>query len=168
MGFFGKMLAVGVVATSAKKIAEKVSRKKDRQESNDYIKVSNFYDLVGLNYREVRETIEGYGFERVSCVARRDLKRHLKQGLFFKERNDFENGEVEEISINGETDFDKYDKFLPTARVVIIYHTYQDDEVEEKPAKKEKLFAKCSNCKARFEYTTNKPICPYCGEPVKK
>ena len=110
--------------------------------------------------------MESYGFSNVSFVVKRDLKRRLKKRLFFSEINEFENGEVEEISVNGETDFDKFDKFLPTARVVIIYHTYQDDEVEEKPTKKEKLFAKCSNCKARFEYASNKPICPYCGEPV--
>lgn len=264
MGLFGKMFAVGVVASSAKKIKEKITRNKNRKEGNEYIKVSNFiYDLVGGNYKEAKETLESYGFSNVSLVVKRDLKRKLKKGIFFRETNDFENGEVEEISINGEVDFDKNDQFLPTARVVVVYHTFREADAEKEGetyinvsnfiddlygenyqdvketlegygftnisfvAKKDlkknlkkrfifsetnefedgevedisingetdfeeidhfpatarvviiyhtypgenkvesKSYARCKNCKASFEYSKNKPVCPYCGEPVE-
>lgn len=264
MGFFGKMFVVGAVASSAKKIKEKISRSKNRKDGNEYIKVSTFiYDLIGGNYKDAKESLEGHGFTNVSLVAKRDLKRRLKKKLFFRETNDYENGEVEEISINGEIDFDKNDQFLPTAKVTIVYHTFRESDVEEgkgeyinvsnfiddlygenyevvkdrlesygftnisfiakkdlkKDLKKrfifsetnefedgevedisingetdfeeidhflstarvviiyhtypggetsgEKSYARCSNCKASFEYKKSKPVCPYCGEPIE-
>lgn len=165
MGFFGKLVTVGVVA-SAKKIVDKISEKSNIKANNKYIKVGDFiYDLIGSNYKDVKEALEGYGFTNVSYVVKRDLKRELKKGFFFREKNDYEDGEVEEISINGETDFEEHKRFLPDARVAIVYHTYPSSKPDES---KVKCYAKCSNCRANFEYLKVKPICPYCGEPVKK
>lgn len=165
MGLFGKIMTLAVF-DSAKKLTEKISKRKDRKESNDYIKVSGFIDdLIGLNYKEVKESLESYGFTNVSYVVKRDLKKNLKQGIFFREKNKFEDGEVEEISINGETEFDDNDKYLPSAKVAIVYHTYIGSQ-NNAEVDKQKYFAKCSSCRASFEYKKSKPVCPYCGEPI--
>lgn len=133
MGFLGKAFIAGIVVDAAKKIKDTVSKNKNRKDGNEYIKVSNFiYDLIGGNYKDAKETIEGYGFSNISCVAKKDLKRNLKKGIFFKEKNEYENGEVEEISINGEVDFDKNDQFLPSAKVTIVYHTFSEVVGEKK------------------------------------
>jgi len=169
MGFFGKIMTLAVF-DSAKKLTEKITKRKERKEKNEYIKVGDYiYDLVGGNYKDVKESLEGYGFTNVSFVVKRDLKRNLKQGIFFKEKNKYKDGEVEEISINGETDFDENDKYLPTAKVAIVYHTYKDSLTAEiKKVDNKKYYARCSSCRANFEYTKNKPVCPYCGEPVEE
>ena len=121
----------GLVATKQEipKTQERISSgttKQSKAKSVEGIKVYNFIDdLIGDNYLEVKEALEAYGFTNIAFVAKKDLKTDLKQGLFFKETNDFEDGEVEKISINGDTEFSKNDRFLPTDRVVIVYHAYK-------------------------------------------
>ena len=165
MGFWGKLVAVGVYET-AKKITDKIIKNKDRKDSNEYIKVDSFIDdLIGENYKDVKESLEGYGFTNISCIAKKDLKRELKKGFLFSERNEYEDGEVEEISINGETNFKKNDMFLPNAKVTVKYHTYIGSATQEKE-EENKSFKKCSHCGAAFEYSNKKPKCPYCGNPI--
>ncbi len=165
MSIFGKLVTAGIVA-SASKIVDRVTEKQKLKDNNKYIKVGDFiYDLIGSNYKDAKEALEGYGFTNISYVVKKDLKRELKKGIFFSEKNRYADGEVEEISINGETDFDENNKFLPNARVAIVYHTYPVSKIDES---KIKYYSKCLNCKANFSYTKSKPVCPYCGEPVKQ
>ena len=165
MGFLKKLATLEVIS-SAKKLTDKVLNKFDKKDNNEYIKVGGFIDdLIGENYKDVKQSLISYGFTNVAFVVKKDLKKELKKGLFINERNDFEDGEVEKISINGETEFNKNAKFLPSAKVAIIYHTYIGAEIEEE---EEKFFAKCSGCGASIEYSANKPVCPYCNTVVEQ
>jgi|GEM_PF-6772965 len=134
-------------------------------DESKYIKVSNFIDdLIGDNYKDAKEALEAYGFTNITFAVKRDLKANLKKRLFFSETNDYEDGEVELISINGEVDFDEDDCFLSSDRVVITYHTYQNAKVE---TVSEKIVAKCKSCGATVEYTKNNPRCPYCKGAIE-
>lgn len=169
MKLFGKIVTLKILSAATDVthiITDKVLRKSEQKEKNDYIIVGkNLKKLIGENYKDVKKSLEAYGFTNVSFVVRRDLKTNLREGLFFREVNDYEDGEVEEISINGKVKFSADDKFLPTAKVAIVYHTYKGTKIDEDEGK---IIARCSSCNATIEYSAQIPQCPYCGNPIEK
>jgi len=82
----------------------------------------------GRNYKEVIEDFEDKGFTNIRTEPIEDL--------LFSWR--FKNGEVEEISVGGDNNYDPGVKVPPDTEVVIRYHTYntaaEDAEEEETSA----------------------------------
>jgi hypothetical protein len=82
----------------------------------------------GRNYKEVIEDFEDKGFTNIRTEPIEDL--------LFSWR--FKNGEVEEISVGGDKNYDPGVKVPPDTEVVIRYHTYntaaEDAEEEETSA----------------------------------
>ena len=70
--------------------------------------------LYGENYKNVVTQFETAGFTNIELEEIKDIIF----GLLVSD------GDVEDVSINGETTFSKSDKFPPDAKVVITYHTY--------------------------------------------
>jgi hypothetical protein len=78
-------------------------------------------DFVGANYQDVVTQLEAAGFTNVTT----DVLDDLVTGWLT------EDGEVERVSINGETDFSdgaKYDAGVP---VIVTYHTFPEEEAAE-------------------------------------
>ena len=64
------------------------------------------------NYNDVLTELSAYGFTNIVLLPKKDLsKRHIKKI-----------GSVEEVSINGNSEFKKKAKFPSNANIVIIYH----------------------------------------------
>jgi hypothetical protein len=74
--------------------------------------------LKGENYEDVEKRFKSSGFKNISFKPMGDLVTGWIN----------EDGEVDKISINGQTDFSSYDKFPPEADVVITYHSYSSEE----------------------------------------
>ena len=82
MGFLKKLATLEVIS-SAKKLTDKVLNKFDKKDNNEYIKVGGFIkDLIGENYKDVKESLVGYGFTNVAFIVKKDLKKDLKKRTF--------------------------------------------------------------------------------------
>lgn len=68
-------------------------------------------DYIGENYKAVEAHFESVGFTNIELIDLDD------SGLAF-----WKNGEVELISVGGNTDFESTDWFDPNTKVVISYH----------------------------------------------
>lgn len=73
------------------------------------------YELEDSNYKDVVTLFEKAGFTNVKT----DTLGDLVVGWLHKE------GDVKEVSIDGETDFSKGDRFPADAKVVVRYHVYK-------------------------------------------
>lgn len=72
--------------------------------------------LAGENYRDVVTRLRAAGFASVETTSIDDLiVGWLAQ-----------DGDVEKVSVNGQTDFDVDSRFPADARVVITYHTFPE------------------------------------------
>lgn len=78
-------------------------------------------ELEGEDYEDVERRMRAAGFDNIELKPMGDLIT----GWVTTE------GEVEKISINGVTDFNKYDKFPPNAVIVITYHSFETDDSSE-------------------------------------
>ncbi|MBE6901112.1 MAG: hypothetical protein E7478_01420 [Ruminococcaceae bacterium] len=81
------------------------------------IKSPNINELIGDHYLKARAAFVACGFLDITYIEKKDLVK----GWITKD------GEVEEISINGTTQFNKRTKFAPTSPVVIVYHTFKQN-----------------------------------------
>ena len=96
------------------------SEKQEKQEhqSNNEVQVSaSIKDLKKETVENLVKIFKSYGFENVEAKNMRDLII----GLFSKE------GEIESITINGDSSFSKGDWFPADAIVIITYHGFPDD-----------------------------------------
>lgn len=73
-------------------------------------------DLKGENYEQVVADLENAGFSDITVTKQEDLIT----GFLTKE------GSVEKVSINGDSDYDKGDIFPEKAKVIVIYHTFEE------------------------------------------
>ncbi len=73
-------------------------------------------DLEGENFELVISDLENAGFSNITTKTLADLVT----GFITKE------GSVESVSINGDSEFDEEDIFPKDAKVVVIYHTFED------------------------------------------
>lgn len=78
-------------------------------------------DLDGKNYEDVVTQFKSAGFTNVSAEADPDLVVGLLH----------DDGDVEEVSIDGDTDFESSEEFDPAVKVVIRYHTFKDESTAE-------------------------------------
>lgn len=74
-------------------------------------------DLGSQNYLDIVEQFKAAGFTNVSTEAIRDLVT----GWITSD------GEIEEVSIAGSTDFESSDEFAPDVAVTVRYHTFPQD-----------------------------------------
>ena len=74
-----------------------------------------------MDAETVKIRLEEAGFSKIELIALDDLKF----GLFDKE------GEVEEVSINGDTSFKKKSVFPKKAAVRIQYHSFPENAEEK-------------------------------------
>ena len=88
----------------------------DKQATEEGKIIINFSmeDLVGQDYKEVNKKLQQQGFTNIKLETIDDLIT----GWLTK------NGEVEEVTVNGRTDFKKTSYYLPNVEIIIKYHTY--------------------------------------------
>lgn len=89
----------------------------DKKQAIDEGKIAVNYskeDLVGLDYADVKKKLEKQGFINIQLEPVGDLIT----GWITKD------GEVEEVTINGGTDYKETSYYSPEVEIVIIYHTY--------------------------------------------
>jgi hypothetical protein len=85
-------------------------------------------DFVGENYETVIANLETIGFTNIKT----EILDDLILGWLTSD------GEVEQVTINGKTDFDKNTKFTKDSEVIITYHTFPSnstDAVVNQPTK---------------------------------
>lgn len=73
-------------------------------------------DMIGENYEDMIIYFESLGFENIEIRELADLIT----GWITKD------GDVESVSINGDTDFSKNDYFPEDAKIIITYHTFEE------------------------------------------
>ena len=78
-------------------------------------------ELKGDNYQDVVTKLQAAGFANIETTTIDDLIT----GWLTKD------GEVERVSVNGETDFSSRSRYPRDARIVIAYHTFPEKEPEE-------------------------------------
>lgn len=81
-------------------------------------------DLEGDNYEDVVADFEEAGFTNVTTEVIDDLIIGVL----------VEDGEVEDVSIDGDTDFDNETPYPAEVEVVVTYHTFPEEEDEDDPA----------------------------------
>ena len=95
-----------------------ISACSDEQDPN-VLKVSKSSDeLVGKNYQTVLLELEETGFTNIETKVLDDLIT----GWLTKD------GEIEQIEINGDTEFSASDSFQKDSKIVITYHTFPEEE----------------------------------------
>lgn len=78
-------------------------------------------DFEGDQYEDVLEELQAAGFTAVTV----ELVPDLITGWLVSD------GEVEDVEIDGSTEYAEGDEFAPDAEVVVSYHTFPPDEPEE-------------------------------------
>ena len=85
------------------------------EEKSDKISINHSSSqLVGKNYKDVVVKLQENGFINIKTEAMEDLI----VGLFT------EDGEVEQVEINGNIDFSSGAKFAKDAEIIVTYHTF--------------------------------------------
>ena len=74
-------------------------------------------ELIGQNYEVVLEELKQKGFTNIGVEELNDLV----VGWLTKD------GEVEEVIINGESDFEKDSEYPVDSKVLIVYHTFEEE-----------------------------------------
>lgn len=91
-------------------------------ESGDTIAMpTSSSDLEGEDYNDVMTRLEAAGFAEIETTAIADLVT----GWLTKD------GEVDQVSVNGETEFEVGSRFPKDAKIVITYHTFPEQAPEE-------------------------------------
>ena len=86
-------------------------------ENDDRIKMpSSSKNYKGANYQEVISELEGAGFTNVQTEVLDDLVT----GWLTKD------GEVEQVSVDGDTTFSTDSRYFKNAHIVVTYHTYPE------------------------------------------
>lgn len=80
------------------------------------IKAPNISEFIGGHYLKARAALVAAGFQDISYIVKRDITT----GWFTSD------GDVEEISIGGQTEIGRKAMFTPETPVVIVYHTYKN------------------------------------------
>lgn len=126
MGIFDKMVntvtkkvMIDTAVNAAMKTVGAVADYNSKREyvNSKIIKVPNSSShYFGMNYKDAQDELTAYGFTNIALLPKRDLIK----GWLTKD------GAVEEVSINGKTEFKEKNKFPADVRIVITYHTFRD------------------------------------------
>lgn len=84
--------------------------------------------LIDENYEDVIKQFENAGFTNIETRKISDVYLGVKTTV----------GDVESVSINGETDFDEDSEYESDAEVIVRYHTYYDDPETQKADNEDK------------------------------
>lgn len=90
---------------------------------------SSSSDYRGMNYQDVLDELAGAGFTNVGTEAVDDL---IIGWLT-------EDGEVSDISVNGDTSFSSGAKYEPDVEIIVTYHTFPTEENEGEPPAEESV-----------------------------
>ena len=121
------------------------------QLKDDRIRVStSSTDLVGKQYSEVVQMLKNDGFEKIETSEDPDLVL----GWFNVD------GEVERISIEGNSSFSAGDKFEKDVNVVVVYHTFpsSSDTVADSRSLNEDTYAESQSDYNQDDYTSDVQI----------
>ncbi|MGM0900356.1 MAG: DUF4839 domain-containing protein [Bacillota bacterium] len=89
------------------------------EQDHNVLKVSkSSNEIVGENYQTVISELEETGFTNIETKVLDDLIT----GWLTKD------GEIEQIEINGDTEFSTNDSFQKDSKIVITYHTFPNEE----------------------------------------
>jgi len=91
-----------------------IDEKQAIAEGKIYIGVSSD-DLIGRDYKKVIEQFKKQGFTNIQVVADKDLITGWLTS----------DGEVEEVSIDGKTDFKEKSNYVADVEIIITYHTFK-------------------------------------------
>jgi hypothetical protein len=95
--------------------------------STDSIKVTiSSKEAKYQEYQNVIKKLNDAGFTNIKTNEIKDLPL----GVFTKE-GDIENGDVEEVKIDGKTKFNSSDKFRKDSLITISYHSFASNEADE-------------------------------------
>ena len=100
----------------SKEYLQIIDRSKREAEGTDIIsmpKAAKKYK--GENYKDVQKQLKALGFVNIEVEADEDLTTGWIN----------DDGEVESVSINGETKFKKGDKYDYQSEITIVYHTFK-------------------------------------------
>lgn len=95
-------------------LLEMIDKKQSIAEGRIYIGVSSD-DLIGQNYKTVIEKLKKQGFTNILEVADKDLITGWLTS----------DGEVEEVNIDGKTDFNGNESYVTDVKIIITYHTFK-------------------------------------------
>ena len=87
----------------------------EHKRNNDIQVFTSAENLEKKNFEEVKEMLSSAGFKNIKFIKDEDLVL----GVFAKD------GEVEKVTINGNSEFSANDWFPSDAKVKITYHTYK-------------------------------------------
>ena len=97
-------------------------------EDDDRIKIpSSSKNYKGANYQEVVSELQGAGFTNVQTEVLDDLVT----GWLTKD------GEVEQVSVDGDTTFSTDSKYSADVKIIVTYHTYPEKPKKETNPKEE-------------------------------
>jgi hypothetical protein len=101
------------------------------EQDPNVIKVSKSSDeIVGENYQTVISELGETGFTNIETKVLDDLITSLLT-------ND---GEIEQVEINGDTEFSANDSFQKDSKIVITYHTFPKEEKSDTESADEKSY----------------------------
>ena len=109
--------AEGVILATGKAVSEnRVANASSKQ--TKLVIPCDHYHFSGMNYLDVQEELEAYGFSSFGFLKVNDLIK----GWFNKD------GAVISVTINGKSEFKAKQKFPRDSHVVIKYHTFKNSK----------------------------------------
>lgn len=107
---------------------------------------SSSEEFEGVNYEDAVTKLQKAGFTNVETKILDDLVT----GWLTKD------GEVERVSVDGDTDFSEGSKYLPDAKVVVTYHTFPEKSEDSGGDKKDTTQVESDD--AKDEQTDNNKV----------
>ena len=97
---------------------------KDEKDSNKLNVGKSADEIIGENYQAITSELEEAGFTNIETKVLDDLVTGWLT-------ND---GEIEQVEINGTTEFSANDSFDKDSKIVITYHTFPEEESDNESA----------------------------------
>ena len=127
-----------------------VGNKEETKPENGIAVPGSAKDYKNTNYTDVKYVLEQAGFTNIIIEADPDLITGFVH----------DDGDIEDISINGISNFNKGDVFSPDARIRIQYHTYRE-KTEKKDNKQSSQEKTQSNQTSQKEVEAVEPQADY-------
>ncbi|MEW4355151.1 DUF4839 domain-containing protein [Streptococcus pneumoniae] len=133
-----------------------VACSKDNEEAKtDTIKLPiTSENIHKQNYKTIVNQLEDAGFTNVKVEKIEDLIT----GLLKKD------GQIESVSINGDTDFTKGSEYAKDAKITVTYHTFKEEKEESSSESKESASSSTSSSTKESTSLSSEPVS---SEPEK-